>query len=160
NKALEKAQQKVEARNYEARKYVLKFDDVMNDQRKVIYEQRKDIMASPEVASTVVDMRHETIEAMVTRCIPENALPDQWDVDTLREECLRVFNLDLPVKDWAKEEGIGDGEIKERVTQAADAKLAQKAANYGADIMRSVEKDLLLRILDQNWKEHLVQLEH
>src|SRR5580700_10783083 len=160
NKALEKAQQKVEARNYEARKYVLKFDDVMNDQRKVVYEQRKDIMAAKDVAQTIVDMRHETIEAMVGRCIPENALPDQWDVDTLREECLRIFNLDLPVKDWAKEEGIGSGEITDRLTQAADAKMAAKAANYGADIMRSVEKDVLLRILDTNWKEHLLQLEH
>jgi preprotein translocase subunit SecA len=160
NKALEKAQQKVEARNYEARKYVLKFDDVMNDQRKVIYEQRKDIMAAKDVAQTIVDMRHETIEAMVGRCIPENALPDQWEVETLREECLRVFNLELPVKDWAKEEGIGSGEITERLTQAADAKMAAKAANYGADIMRSVEKSLLLQVLDQNWKEHLLQLEH
>jgi preprotein translocase subunit SecA len=160
NKALEKAQQKVEARNYEARKYVLKFDDVMNDQRKVVYEQRKDIMAAKDVAQTIVDMRHETIEAMVGRCIPENALPDQWEVDTLREECLRVFNLELPIKDWAKEEGIGSDEITERLTQAADAKMAAKAANYGADIMRSVEKSLLLQILDQNWKEHLLQLEH
>ncbi|HXZ01980.1 MAG TPA: preprotein translocase subunit SecA [Stellaceae bacterium] len=160
NKALEKAQQKVEARNYEARKYVLKFDDVMNDQRKVVYEQRKDIMAARDVAATIADMRHETVDAMVARCIPENALPDQWDVDTLREDCLRIFNLDLPVKDWAKEEGIGDGEIKERIAQAADAKMAQKAANYGTDIMRMAEKSLLLQVLDQNWKEHLVQLEH
>jgi preprotein translocase subunit SecA len=139
---------------------VLKFDDVMNDQRKVIYEQRKDIMAAKDVAQTIVDMRHETIEAMVGRCIPENALPDQWEVDTLHEECLRVFNLEPPIKDWAKEEGIGSGEITDRLTQAADAKMATKAANYGADIMRSVEKSLLLQILDQNWKEHLLQLEH
>ncbi len=160
NKALEKAQQKVEARNYEARKYVLKFDDVMNDQRKVVYEQRKDIMAAKDVAATIADMRHETVEAMVARCIPENALADQWQVDTLHEECLRIFNLDLPIADWAREEGIGDAEIKERITQAADAKMAQKVANYGADIMRMAEKSLLLQILDQNWKEHLVQLEH
>ena len=160
NKALEKAQQKVEGRNYEARKYVLKFDDVMNDQRKVVYEQRKDIMAAKDVASTIADMRHETIDAMVGRCIPENALPDQWEVDTLHEECLRVLNLELPIKQWAAEEGIGDAEIKERLTQAADAKMAQKAANYGADIMRMAEKSLLLQILDQNWKEHLVQLDH
>ena len=160
NKALEKAQQKVEARNYEARKYVLKFDDVMNDQRKVVYEQRKEIMAAKDVAQTISDMRHETVEAMVARSIPENALPDQWEVDTLREECLRIFNLDLPIKDWAQEEGIGDTELKERIIQAADAKAAQKVANYGADIMRMAEKSLLLQILDQNWKEHLVQLDH
>jgi preprotein translocase subunit SecA len=160
NKALEKAQQKVEARNYEARKYVLKFDDVMNDQRKVVYEQRKDIMAAKDVAATVADMRHETVEAMVGRCVPDNALPDQWDVDTLHDDCLRIFNLDLPVKAWAKEEGIGGAEINERIGQAADAKMAQKAANYGSDIMRMAEKSLLLQVLDQNWKEHLVQLEH
>jgi preprotein translocase subunit SecA len=160
NKALEKAQQKVEARNYEARKYVLKFDDVMNDQRKVIYEQRKEIMSAKDVAQAIADMRHETIDAMVARCMPENALSDQWDIDTLREECQRVFNLDLPVATWAKEEGIASHEVGERVTQAADAKMAQKAANYGADIMRMAEKSLLLQILDQSWKEHLLQLEH
>jgi preprotein translocase subunit SecA len=160
NKALEKAQQKVEARNYEARKYVLKFDDVMNDQRKVVYEQRKEIMAAKDVAQTIIDMRHETVEAMVGRTIPENALADQWNVAGLHEECLRVFNLDLSVADWAKEEGIADSEIRERIMQAVDAKMAQKVANYGADIMRSVEKSLLLQILDQSWKEHLLQLEH
>jgi preprotein translocase subunit SecA len=160
NKALEKAQQKVEARNYEARKYVLKYDDVMNDQRKVIYEQRKEIMAAKDVAQTVADMRHETIDAMIARCLPENALVDQWDIDTLHEECLRVFNLELPFQGWAQEEGIADHEIRERLTQAADAKMAQKAANYGADTMRMVEKSLLLQILDQSWKEHLLQLEH
>jgi preprotein translocase subunit SecA len=160
NKALEKAQQKVEARNYEARKYVLKFDDVMNDQRKVVYEQRKEIMAAKDVAQTIIDMRHETVEAMVARTIPENALADQWNVAGLHEECLRVFNLDLPVANWAKEEGIADSEIRERIMQAVDAKMAQKVANYGADIMRSVEKSLLLQILDQSWKDHLLQLEH
>jgi preprotein translocase subunit SecA len=160
NKALEKAQQKVEARNYEARKYVLKFDDVMNDQRKVIYEQRKEIMTAKDVAQTVADMRHETIDAMVSRSMPDNALADQWDIDTLREECRRVFNLDLPLAAWAKEEGIAQEEIRERITQAADGKMAQKAANYGADLMRMAEKSLLLQILDQSWKEHILQLEH
>jgi preprotein translocase subunit SecA len=160
NKALEKAQQKVEARNYEIRKQLLKFDDVMNDQRKVIYEQRKEIMASKDVASTITDMRHETIEAMVARCMPANALADQWDIDTLHEETLRVYNLDLPVAQWAKEEGIADSEVLERITQAVDAKMAQKAANYGADIMRMAEKSLLLQLLDQSWKDHLLQLDH
>jgi len=160
NKALEKAQQKVEARNYEIRKQLLKFDDVMNDQRKVIYEQRKEIMASKDVASTITDMRHETVEAMVARCMPANALADQWDIDTLHEETLRVYNLDLPVAQWAKEEGIADSEVRERITQAVDAKMAQKAANYGADIMRMAEKSLLLQLLDQSWKDHLLQLDH
>jgi preprotein translocase subunit SecA len=160
NKALEKAQQKVEARNYEIRKQLLKFDDVMNDQRKVIYEQRKEIMASKDVAATVTDMRHETIEAMVGRTMPENSLADQWDIDTLHEETLRVFNIDLPVAEWAKEEGIAEGEVRERLMQAVDAKMAQKAANYGADIMRMAEKSLLLQLLDQSWKDHLLQLDH
>src|SRR6516164_9058446 len=104
-----------EARNYEARKYVLKFDDVMNDQRKVVYEQRREIMSAEDVAQTVVDMRHETVEAMVARTIPENALADQWNVGGLHEECLRVFNLDLPAEAWAKEEGIADSEIRDRI---------------------------------------------
>jgi preprotein translocase subunit SecA len=117
-------------------------------------------MAAKDVAATIADMRHEVVEAMVARCIPENALADQWDVGTLREECLRVFNLDLPISDWAKEEGIADSEIKERLVQAADAKMAQKAANYGADIMRMAEKSLLLQLLDQEWKDHLLQLDH
>ncbi len=160
NKALEKAQQKVEARNYEIRKQLLKYDDVMNDQRKVVYEQRKEIMAAKDVAQTISDMRHEVIEAMVARCVPENALADQWDIDGLHEECLRLFGLDLPVAEWAKEEGIADTEIKERITHGADSKMAQKAANYGADIMRMAEKSLLLQILDQEWKDHLLQLDH
>src|SRR5712672_2212290 len=108
NKALAKAQQKVEARNYDMRKQLLKYDDVMNDQRKVVYEQRKEIMLSPDVASTISDMRHEVVEGIVARGIPPNALPDAWDVKALHEECLRLLSLDLPVADWAKEEGIAD----------------------------------------------------
>ena len=160
NKALEKAQQKVEARNYEIRKQLLKFDDVMNDQRKVVYEQRKDIMSSDEVAQTIVDMRQETVENVVARAIPENTLPDQWDLKGLHEEILRIFNLDLPVQDWAKEEGIADKEITDRLIEATDAKMAAKAANYGAEVMRSVEKSLLLQLLDQTWKDHLLSLDH
>ncbi len=160
NKALEKAQQKVEARNFDIRKNLLKFDDVMNDQRKVIYEQRKELMQVEDVSEEIVGMRHEAIEEMVARCIPERAYADQWDVAALHEEVLRVFNLDLPVADWAKEEGIADQEIRHRVQDAADRKMAEKAANYGPDIMRMVEKSLLLQILDGSWKEHLLQLDH
>ncbi len=160
NKALEKAQQKVEARNFEIRKQLLKFDDVMNDQRKVIYEQRREIMDAPDVAQTIADMRHETVVNLVARAIPENAYAEQWDVDSLHAECARVLNLDLPVKDWAKEEGIADAEIRQRMAEAADRKMAEKAANYGPDIMRMAEKSLLLQILDQQWKEHLLHLDH
>src|SRR5712692_7605757 len=136
NKALEKAQQKVEARNYEIRKQLLKFDDVMNDQRKVVYEQRKEIMSARDVAATVSDMRHEVVEGIVGRCIPPNALPDHWDVKGLHEEGLRLLGLDLPVAAWAKEEGIADAEITHRVIDLADRKMAEKAANYGPAIMR------------------------
>jgi preprotein translocase subunit SecA len=160
NKALEKAQQKVEARNYEIRKHLLRFDDVMNDQRKVVYQQRREIMSAPDIAATVVDMRHETIERMVARFLPENSLSDQWDTGALHAECARLLNLDLPVADWAKEEGIAEDNIRERIAEAADAKMAQKAANYGAELMRHVERSLLLQILDQTWKEHLLALDH
>jgi preprotein translocase subunit SecA len=160
NKALEKAQQKVEARNYEIRKHLLKYDDVMNDQRKVVYAQRKEIMSAKDVQQTITDMRHETVENIVARTIPENALADAWDVNGLHEECLRVFNLDLPVADWAKEEGIADAEIQDRIMNAIDRKMAEKAANYGPDVMRMAEKSILLQLLDQQWKDHLLQLDH
>jgi preprotein translocase subunit SecA len=160
NKALAKAQQKVEARNYDIRKQLLKFDDVMNDQRKVVYEQRREIMSAREVAETVADMRNETIAEMVARAIPENSLAEQWDIAGLHAECLRLLALDLPLADWAKEEGIGAGEIRERLVAAADRKMAEKSANYGPDLMRMAEKSLLLQLLDQTWKDHLLTLDH
>ena len=160
NKALEKAQKKVEERNFEIRKNLLKFDDVMNDQRKVIYEQRKDLMKADDVSATVNDMRHETISNMVSRCIPERAYAEQWNVDGLHEEVLRILSLDLPIADWAGEEGIADEEIRERVQQAANRLMAEKTANYTPEIMRLAEKNLLLQLLDQTWKEHLLSLDH
>jgi preprotein translocase subunit SecA len=160
NKALEKAQEKVEARNFEIRKNLLKYDDVMNDQRKVIYEQRKEMMDVTDVSATVTEMRHEVIEDMVARCMPENAYAEQWDTGALHEEVLRVLGIDLPVQDWAREEGIADTEVRERLIDIIDRRMAEKAANYGPEIMRSVEKSLLLQILDQVWKEHLLTLDH
>jgi len=160
NKALAKAQQKVEARNYDIRKQLLKYDDVMNDQRKVVYEQRKDIMSAGEVAAEIADMRAETIAATVALAIPENALPEQWNIEALHAECLRLFGLDLPVAEWVKEEGVTSEKIEERIAAAADRKMAEKAANYGADTMRNVEKSLLLQLLDQTWKDHLLSLDH
>ncbi|MFO1188415.1 MAG: preprotein translocase subunit SecA [Alphaproteobacteria bacterium] len=160
NKALEKAQQKVEARNYEIRKNLLKFDDVMNDQRKVIYEQRREIMAAADVSETIDSMRHEAVSEIVARCVPEKALPEQWDTTTLHEECLRLLGLDLPITEWAAEEGIANSEIETRIRDAADRKMAEKAANYGPQIMRMAEKSLLLQILDQSWKDHLLTLDH
>jgi preprotein translocase subunit SecA len=160
NKALEKAQQKVEARNFDIRKNLLKFDDVMNDQRKVVYEQRKDLMIAEEVSEEISAFRHEVIAETVARCIPERAYADQWDVAGLHEEVLRIFGLDLPIAEWAKEEGIADQEIRHRITDFADRRMAEKAANNGPETMRMVEKSLLLQLLDQSWKDHLLQLDH
>ncbi len=160
NKALAKAQQKVEARNYDIRKQLLKYDDVMNDQRKVVYEQRREIMNARDVASTITDMRNETIEEMVALAIPENSLAEQWDIAALHAECLRLLALDLPLAEWAKEEGITGDEVRERITAAADRKMAEKSANYGPDLMRMAEKSLLLQLLDQTWKDHLLSLDH
>ena len=160
NKALEKAQQKVEARNFEIRKNLLRFDDVMNDQRKVIYEQRKDLMQAADVAQTVDEMREEVISKIVARCIPANAYAEQWNTKGLHEECLRLFGLDLAVAEWAKEEGIADEEIRARINEAANRKMAKKAADYTSQVMRLVEKSLLLQLLDQTWKEHLLGLDH
>jgi preprotein translocase subunit SecA len=160
NKALEKAQQKVEARNFEIRKNLLKFDDVMNDQRKVIYEQRKDLMDAEDVYDDIVGMRHQVIEDLVARCIPEKTYVEKWNVEGLHTETLRLFGVDVRIADWVKEEGIADSEIRERLIDIADRKMAEKAANYGPEIMRNVEKSLLLQILDQLWKEHLLTLDH
>lgn len=160
NKALEKAQQKVEARNYEIRKNLLKYDDVMNDQRKVVYEQRIEIMQADDVADTITDMRAEIVDEMVRRHIPEKAYAEQWDSEGLQEEVRRVFALDLPIVDWAKEEGIADQQIRERLHDVVDRRMAEKAANFGPETMRMVERSLLLQVLDQTWKEHLHQLDY
>ena len=160
NKALEKAQQKVEARNFDIRKNLLKFDDVMNDQRKVIYEQRRDLMDADDVSGTIADMRNNVIDVMVSRAMPEKAYAEQWEMDSLHEEVLRVFGLDLPVQEWAKEEGVADAEVRDRITDFATKKMAEKAATWGPEVMRDVEKSLLLQVLDQVWKEHLLALDH
>ncbi|MGH1480080.1 MAG: preprotein translocase subunit SecA [Geminicoccales bacterium] len=160
NKALEKAQQKVEARNFEMRKNVLKYDDVMNDQRKVIYEQRRDLIGATEVADTVRDMRHEVIEDLVAECIPEKTYLEEWDIERLATETKTMLALDVPVEDWAREEGVADVEIKDRLIDASDRSIAQKVANYGQERVRHTEKGLLLSILDQLWKDHLMQLDH
>ena len=160
NKALEKAQKKVEARNFDIRKNLLKFDDVMNDQRKVIFDQRVDLMKDDSVAETIADMRHEVIEDIVAKHIPERAYAEQWDVDGLHDEVTEILNLEVPVKDWAKEEGIADEEIIERLKKSADETAAAKTANFTPDLMRQVEKSVLLQILDHLWREHLVALDH
>jgi preprotein translocase subunit SecA len=160
NKALEKAQSKVEARNFDIRKNLLKFDDVMNDQRKVIYDQRKELMAAEDVHETVSDMRHQVIDDLVSKYVPEKAYPEQWEIGSLHEECRRLLALDLPVHDWAKEEGIADAEIRERIQKASDRHMAEKAANFGPAVMRQAEKQIVLHTLDRKWKEHLLTLDH
>jgi preprotein translocase subunit SecA len=160
NKALEKAQKKVEARNFDTRKNLLKYDDVMNDQRKEVYAQRRTFMNAPDVMETVAEMRRETIGAMVDKAIPENAYPEQWDVAALEEKVRDQLGLDLPVVAWAKEEGIEENAVRERIEAAAEQHYAAKAANLGPDLMRIVEKSLLLQIFDQVWKEHLLSLDH
>ncbi len=160
NRALEKAQQKVEARNFDIRKNLLKFDDVMNDQRRVIFEQRIDLMGQETVTETVADMRHEVIDDLVARHIPEKAYPEQWDAQGLREAIQQTLNLELPIEDWAKEEGIADDEVRERITRAADEQAAQRAVRFTPEIMRQVEKAVLLQTLDHLWREHLVMLDH
>ena len=159
NKAIEKAQEKVEARNFDIRKNLLQYDDVMNDQRKAIFDQRKEVMSADDISDYVVDMRHEVIEDLVTKAIPERAMVAQWDIGFLHEETLRLLGLDLPFVSWAEEEGIADEEIRERMTEESDRKMAEKAANVGPDVMRRVEKSLVLQMVDAGWRDHLQQLD-
>ena len=160
NKALEKAQTKVEARNFDIRKQLLKFDDVMNDQRKVIFEQRKDLMRTEDVSDTINDMRAEVLDTMINRHIPPKALANEWELDGLHEEVMRLFGLNLPVHAWAEEDGIAEREIRARLETQIHQKMAQKEARYGAQLMRVAERNILLQILDNGWKDHLLQLDH
>ena len=160
NKALEKAQQKVEARNFEIRKNLLKYDDVMNDQRKVVYEQRKDLMRADDVSDTVADMRTETVEGLVANAIPENSYQEEWDIAGLSTGIEQTFGFNPDIAAWANEEGVGKTEMTERLIQACNNRMAEKVANYGPDLWRMVEKNLLLQVLDQHWKEHLFKLDH
>jgi preprotein translocase subunit SecA len=159
NRAIEKAQQKVEARNFDIRKNLLQFDDVMNDQRRVVFSQRRDIMSSNEVEQLVEDMRHEVIADTVAKFIPLRAMREEWDMAGLHEETLRLLDLDLPFKDWAEEDGIAEEEIRERVAAASDAMMAERTKGVGPDVMRRVEKSLVLQMIDQGWRDHLAQLD-
>ena len=160
NKALERAQQKVEARNFDIRKNILKYDDVMNEQRKVVFEQRIDFMRAESVNDNVRDMRHQIVDDLVPRYIPPKAYPDQWDMDGLSTEIEEIYNLDVRLADWADEEGIADEEIITRLYDAVDRAAATRATEIGPDIMRQVEKSVLMQTLDQHWRDHLVTLEH
>lgn len=160
NKGVERAQKKVEEYHFEIRKNLLKFDNVMNDQRKEIYQQRKEIMSAERVDDIVLDMREDVIEDLVARAIPPGSYNEKWDLDLLVTDVRRILNLDLPIAKWAEEEGIAEQEITERIKLAVDDKMKDKEKRYGADIMRSVEKSLLLQVLDMSWKEHLLALDY
>jgi preprotein translocase subunit SecA len=160
NKALEKAQQKVEARNFDIRKNLLKFDNVMNDQRKVIFDQRIGIMKGEEIPETVDDLRHDIIDDLISKHIPENAYAEQWDAVGLRERLREAVAVDFPIEDWAKEEGIADEEIKDRVTKTTDTYYGSKREKYTADIMQQVEKAVLLQTMDRLWREHIVTVDY
>jgi preprotein translocase subunit SecA len=160
NKAVEKAQQKVEARNFDIRKNLLKFDNVSNDQRKVIFDRRIELMGDETVAETVGEMRRDVIDDLVAKHIPEKAYPEQWDTAGLKEDVKRVLAIDLPVDEWAKEEGIADEEIITRIERRADEHMAAKVAQWGPEVIRYVERSIVLQTLDHLWREQLVMLEH
>ncbi|CDX57829.1 preprotein translocase subunit, ATPase [Mesorhizobium plurifarium] len=160
NKALEKAQKKVEARNFDIRKNLLKYDDVSNDQRKVVFEQRIELMDGEGLSETIAEMREGVIEEIVAKNIPENAYAEQWNVAGLKEEVGQYLNLDLPIEEWVKEEGIAEDDIRERITAAADAAAKERADRFGPDVMNYVERSVVLQTLDHLWREHIVNLDH
>jgi preprotein translocase subunit SecA len=160
NKALEKAQTKVEARNFDMRKNVLKYDDVANDQRKVVFEQRLELMDGENLSETVAGMRNDVIDEIVAKAIPENAYSEQWNMEGLKEEVRQFLNLDLPVDDWAREEGIAEDDIHARITAAADEAAKDRAERFGPDVMNYVERSIVLQTLDHLWRDHIVNLDH
>ncbi|MFW8633848.1 preprotein translocase subunit SecA [Cribrihabitans pelagius] len=160
NKSLERAQAKVEGRNFDMRKNVLKFDDVMNDQRRVIFGQRREIMAAEDLSEIVGDMRHEVIDDLIDTFMPPKTYADQWDTAGLQEQVRENLSLDLPVADWAAEEGVDDEQIRERLVAASDKLMAEKTEAFGPENMRNIEKQVLLQTIDKKWREHLLTLEH
>jgi preprotein translocase subunit SecA len=160
NKSLERAQAKVEGRNFDIRKQLLKFDDVMNEQRKVIFGQRMDIMASDDIEDIVKDMRYEVIADMVDTYMPPRSYADQWDVEAMAQACRETLSLDLPIPAWAEEDGVDQDVVIERLEEAADKFMNDKATAFGAEQMRNIEKQVLLQTIDQKWRDHLLKLEH
>ncbi|MBL9053596.1 MAG: SEC-C domain-containing protein, partial [Tabrizicola sp.] len=160
NKSLEKAQAKVEGRNFDIRKQLLKFDDVMNDQRKAIFGQRLEIMQAEHVSDITSDMRHQLIEDLVDLNLPPKSYPDQWDIPGLTSTCQEMLNINLPIAAWAAEEGVDQGVIQERVIEATDRMMEEKATAFGQSTMETIEKQVLLNAIDAKWREHLLRLEH
>ena len=160
NKSLERAQAKVEGRNFDIRKQLLKFDDVMNEQRKVIFGQRREIMEAEDLAEITQDMRHQVVDDLVSRFMPAKTYSDQWDTEGLQAALLEGLALEVPVSDWASEEGVDDAIIQEKLEHAVDALMAKKAVDFGPENMRVIEKQVLLETIDIKWREHLLTLEH
>ncbi len=160
NKSLEKAQAKVEGRNFDIRKQLLKFDDVMNDQRKAIFEQRFEIMEGDDMSDVVKDMRDQVIDDLVDTHIPAKSYADQWNSEGLYGEVIQYVGIDVPIIEWAEEEGIDDAGIRERLYEAADKHMAKKVVDFGVENFRNIEKQVLLQTIDKKWREHLVTLEH
>jgi preprotein translocase subunit SecA len=160
NKSLERAQAKVEGRNFDIRKQLLKFDDVMNEQRKVIFSQRREIMENSDLSEVVQDMRQQVIEDLVATYMPARSYADQWETEALQSSVREMMSLDVPVAEWAAEEGVDDAEIRERLEKAADTLMAEKTEAFGVDTMRNIEKQILLQTIDAKWREHLLTLEH
>ncbi|MBA3909747.1 MAG: preprotein translocase subunit SecA [Rhodobacter sp.] len=160
NKSLEKAQAKVEGRNFDIRKQLLKFDDVMNDQRKAIFGQRMEIMLAEHVSDIATDMRHQLVEDLVDLNMPLKSYPDQWDVTGLATACREMLNLDLPIADWAAEEGVDQAGVLGRIIEASDKMMQEKAEAFGLPTMETIEKQVLLQAIDGKWREHLLRLEH
>ncbi len=160
NKALETSQKKVEARNFEIRKNLLKYDDVANDQRKAIFEQRRDFMGADDVSEVINDMRHEAVEDLVMTHMPANVMPGKWDVAGLDAELEKVLGTQLPIKEWAGEEGVANDEILERIEERGDRLYASIVARFTPEHMRPIEKHILLSVIDYHWQEHLQNLDH
>ncbi|MBN9550807.1 MAG: SEC-C domain-containing protein, partial [Alphaproteobacteria bacterium] len=139
---------------------LLKYDDVSNDQRKVVFEQRIELMDGEGLSETIAEMREGVIEEIVAKNIPENAYAEQWNVAGLKEEVAQYLNLDLPIEEWVKEEGIAEDDIRERITAAADAAAKERADRFGPDVMNYVERSVVLQTLDHLWREHIVNLDH
>ena len=159
-KAVETAQKKVEQRNFDMRKNVLKFDDVINDQRKAIFEQRIEFMSTDTVDDIISDMRGQLVDDLVAAHVPAKSYAEQWDVDGLKAELTEIFGKPFPVDEWSKEEGVADTEIVERLVEETDKLAGSRAAEIGPDMMRRIEKAILLNVLDTNWREHLQLLDH
>src|SRR5690606_5187377 len=160
NKAVETSQKRVEQRNYDIRKNLLKYDDVVNDQRKAVFEQRQEFMDAEDLSELVAEFRNDVISDLVEKHMPPKAYAEQWDIEGLDEKVRNTLGLELPLAEWAAEEGVSNEEIEERIVAAADARAAERIQLVGEQQIRNLEKQFLLQMIDMQWREHLVHLDH